>query len=550
MEIQKPSGGRVKRGDAKKTRKTPRIKPDLELSRGCKRIRGYLINCFAQGKPYHDWDKHAFHRRTLWIQVPGGKRVAHRYPLSVRHIERIVPIYRAVCTEFVWLSVRKGRSTILRVVRADPDGKILPVPEIWRRLVGYIAATVANNGVAHVDQEFLKHFLRRTGLPPEMVHLVWARMRKMAGFRVRWRGVNAGQKMVVDRHPSHTHFAPRPISTYCVSEGIKPKTTGLPPRSTGESSAPLRVARTERPPADSGHTSQNHASRAPPPHGAGFWEQTSRDPPPRRARTDWSAPPAPTHEPPRWPVLMVCGRPVDGRKLARLAALLAVTRMRDPHDKYWRVRHVFVYPRNFAYRSLRDGHAVAEILAAYAYGVERSHEDSLDADRPLNQRDGIHVEPWRVPSAAVAYALRWLREKDTRTREERWSEIFARGPRHAPPVAKADVAEFVARRARVPKPAAQASTPPTAPSEWTARPPRPFPDINAVRAWLEQKQAEAAAARDEKQDSPAHDLGTVTAGDLFAWLRDRRGLTAAQFAALPWRVREDLIARARAFYAQ
>jgi hypothetical protein len=537
--------GGVKRSDVRKKTIFHREKTGLALTDGCRRIRGYLLGCFSQGKEYHDWNKHQFHRCTESLN-----------PLSVRHIERIVGYYRRRCTEFNWLPIRVGRSTRFRVVLADPDNEPVTIPEVRRRLVGYIASTVAKNGVAHVDEEFLRHFWRATQLPPELIHLVWLKTKKMAGFRVRWRGVNSGRKMVVSRFPSPTHFRPGPFSTHFVSEGIKPKTGGLTPP-FGGSSASLRAASQD---ADSGSTHRLPTSDA---------EEAARDvhpPPEERAlrapefdrRFDGMrpspSPPRPGGPPPqpktgcrKWPPLAVAGRFVSGEKLARLATLLAVTSMRNPHDEFYRVKWIFVYPRNFAWRALREGFGVPEILAAYAAGVRRSHEDSLDRDRSTTADGEFLREPVRVPSSAVSYALAQLLE-DPRDREERWAEIFARGPRAAPPVAPADVRDAGKRiqRARVSKTtrgaaaAAEVGAGPTVPdptpkaSQSTRRPRSSVAELRALLARQKSKPETAAPAAVE-----------LTAGELVAWLKEHRDMTAAQFAAWPYAVRQKLIAACR-----
>lgn len=519
MESKGAKSRSVKRSDGRKKRNSHREKTGLVLTDGCRRIRGYLLGCFSQGKEYHDWDKHQFSRCTESLN-----------PLSVRHVERIVGYYRKRCTEFVWLEIRQGRSTKLRVMQADPGGEPITIPEVRRRLVGYIASTVRKNGVAHVDQEFLRHFWRASLLPPELIHLVWAKTRKMAGYSVRWRGVNNGTKLVVSQSPSPTHFSPGPYSTHYVSEGIKPKTTGLAPRSGG-SSAPLRVALTG--------TNAGMAPRGPP---VNAW------PPPRNDHPPTAKPAGKT-----WPPLAVAGRFVSGRKLARLAALLAVTSMRAPHDEFFRVKWIFVYPRNFAWRALREGFDVAEIVAAYAAGVRRSHEDSLDRDR-TSTTDGEWIsEPSRVPSAAVAYALAGLLA-DPRDREDRWAAIFARGPRAAPPLDPAAVRASGERekkkraRKNSPAPAAAASSPPAAapgpmPTAAKAEPPRPRASVADLRALLERaKLPGRAGPEDDAQRAVDVDLAL---GELLAWLRDKKDLSPAQFAALPYVFRQQLIGQCR-----
>lgn len=512
MESKSPSAGSVKGVAKKKAGGPPGKFPGFELFESQRRLRGYLLKVFAEGKEYHDWDKHAFHRRTCWIRNRRGQRISYARSLSVRHIERVVASYRKVCTEFRWEEIRLGRSTRLRVSRVDPESPGVPVYEIRRRLVGYIGAAVANNGVAKVDQVFLGHFVRATALPAELVHLVWSRTRKMAGFRARWRGVNNGRKLVVSRElegQSPTHFSPGPISTHCVSERIKPKTSGLTPRFDPEkSSAPLRVAN-EIPPASDAPTSA-----------------------PSSARPGRPTPGRPSHDPPRWPVLIVCERPVDGRKLARLAALLAVTRMRTPHGENWRVQWIFKYARNLAYRALREGFDVAEICRAYGSGVRQSHEDSLDADKAVTVRDGFHREPLRVPSAAVAYAWRELL-RDGRDREERWEAIFSRGPRTAPPIAPVEIRP----RPAGPKPVAD---PPatSGPQEISARPRKSREELDAMLAAI----AKRGKPGEQLRDGPA-----LTQGEFIEWLRAEKKMTINQLAALPYKFRMSYLEMARAW---
>lgn len=528
MQSKSASPSRVKRSCKEKTLNFHRENSGLELTNGCSRIRGYLLACFSRGKEYHDWDKHRFHRLTQ-----------SNNPLSVRHIERIVGFYRKRCTEFIWLEFRQGRSTRLRVMRADPDNEPETIPEVRRRLVGYIIGTIARNGVAHVDGEFCRMFVRATGLPPELVHLVWAKTRKIAGYRVRWRGVSNGRKMVVVRLLSPTHSRPGPFSTNCVSEEIKPKTTGQAPVGLGSSAlrAPVEMDR-------------GSANRLPP------------YPPQKAAHTDWSAPPAPNTKPlgMKHPPLAVAGRFVSGEKLARLATLLAVTSMRRPHDEFERVKWIFVYPRNFAYRALRDGHEVPEIVAAYRQGVARSHEDSLDADKVIRDDVGVPRLPQRVPSSAVAYAWSVLRE-DLRTREERWAEIFARGPRVGTPVAKTEVAQEMARRKqrserdeadtrgceRGKNPAAVSEVAPSDRERAEAAELLPMskPTREDPQAFRKKSAADLRALLDQARKTAAPQVDGLTQGEFVAWLRDEKQMSIAQFAALPYAVRAAMLGRAR-----
>lgn len=545
--------GGVKRCDVRKKDIFPRENAGLLLTDGCRRIRGYLLGCFSRGKEYHDWDKHQFSRCTRTLN-----------PLSVRHVERIIGFYRKICTEFSFTPIRQGRSTILRIELADRDGEAIPTREVRRRLVGYIEATVRKNGVAHVDREFLKHFWRATGLPAEIIHLVWLKTRKMAGLRVRWRGENNGRKMVITGLSSLTHFPPGPFSSLCEREGIKPKTTGLTPRFGGQS-APLRVA-----PTDAGNVTPHRLPTANaeqagrddhPPDDRRPFGASARDSCGARARASPGAPrphgpppqPKTVRRAPNWPPLAVAGRWVSGAKLARLATLLAVTSMRGPHDANFRVKWIFVYARNYAWRALREGFGVPEIVAAYADGVGRSHEDSLDADRAPSG-DEFHREPSRVPSAAVAYAMRALLA-DTQSREERWAAIFARGPRAGPAIALAprvsDPAPAAAAgapakprgrsRARVPDPTPAAAPEKTVPK--TAKDVRPRSTVADLRALLER-----ARLRDRADTGASSAPGLevdLTAGELIAWLREAKQISPAQFAALAFGWRQKLIAQCR-----
>lgn len=524
MRTKTPTSGGVNTCDAKSRRKKHREKSGfggLCLTDGVRRIRGYLLGCFSQGKEYHDWDKHRFHRCTQSLN-----------PLSIRHIERVVGFYRRTCTEFIWSEFRDGRSTRLRIVPVQPEHAPITIPEVRRRLVGYIRAAIAKNGAAHVDQEFLRQFQRASGLPPELLHLVWAKTRKMAGYRVRWRGVNAGRKMVVTGSSSPTHFAPRPYSTDFVSEWKNTKTGASPLGGSSALRAPVTADRETSP-------------RLPPQQP----EISNRADPPAKPPNRWGG---------KWPLMFVCGRPVSGEKLARLAAVLALTAMRAPHEKWFRVRWRFAHARNFAYRGLMDGFDTAEIVAAWDSAVWRSHEDSLDRDRAVSEDGEWRGELQREPSAAVVYATVKLRENDDRTREERWAAIFARGPRTQPPVPKSDV-EKIPPRPSVSDPdggAADAVTsrsttkleksrPPAPETARSDRQPRPRKTADELRAMLDEHGFGAAGSTRAENDTGSN--SELTAGELARYLREKKSMTLAQFNGLSWPFKQALVRGALAW---
>lgn len=381
----------------------------VPLSEMCLRINGYLNGAFSRGARFIIWDKHRFFRG-----IRSGKA------RKVSHIEQAMTVFRKTSTNWVFQDIWVGARDKNGVMRRHRRIKILPAGqgtettqlETTIRFLAYVTSAARMNRSVRVDRPFLVKFWQTTGLPEEWIRIAWQRMKKIRGYRVKWKGVGAGRKAVV----SLPHNRTRSSSPY----GEKIKNSDVVPPSDfppGKDSAPVGAVGGETP------------TPLPPPRGAGN--------PPATAPTGWGPPSGAA--PGRGsglrfavgsgpPPIFVAGRWISSRRTLRKAAWLAVARMRSLHDGF-RVRWRFAHCRNFAFRALRDGFSETAILGAWSAAIRRSHEDACDHD--LRERpDPTKPHPLREPSAAVVYAWVSIRS-DKRSPQERWTEIFAT-PRQAP----------------------------------------------------------------------------------------------------------------------
>ncbi len=337
--------------------------------------------------------------------------------------------------------------------------------EVSRRLGRYVQNAARLNGRTSVDLVFLRRFVHTSGVPWEWAVIAWQRIKKIRGFRLKWRGVGRGRRLVVampyfptrssisfgnedrkqsppggviSRRESERRFA-SPENRDHAGTAARDNPGALPPPagSALRCASPWRRERAgEAARGDRG--ARATPSPLPPPPGGG-------EPPEPGNRDDGGAGRAGSGVavPPRGPVgnyrgppaFEVAGRWVSGKKTEKMAAWLACVPMRAIHVPAIRVYWRFAHTRNFAFAAMRDGYAVPAILEAWRAAVARGHEDACDAD--LQRRPVPNGEaPKREPSAAVCYAWQSLRS-DGLTRDQRWEKIFA-SPRSAQPAIRAE----------------------------------------------------------------------------------------------------------------
>lgn len=249
---------------------------------------------------------------------------------------------------------------------------------------------------------------------------------------------------------------------------------------------------------------------------AGNAAQTWRNSHDRKPRNQLAAP------------FRVGARWVSGRKLGAFAVVIGCGPMREIHESFPLCRWRFAHARNFAWRALRDGHAVSEIVRAWAGGVAKSHADAaMKAETTPRQ-----------PSAAVTYATARLDRR--RTREARWQQFFdgARTREHFPMLSRAarrtETAERI-ERAEHSEGKEPSATGGNAAKSHPSHPSHPAPSSHRV----------AISALRDKIAARPRDAIAITQADVIAWLA-AHGLTAAQFAALSYAHRQAIISAVRA----
>lgn len=502
-----------------------------QLVEGCVRIRGYLFGAFARGAHFIIWDKHAFAEKSKDAKHPKFKQ-----SYQVEYVEKLMRIFRKTTTEFKIEEVRWGRSPRLKITMLSRAAGC-PISQVRGRLLGYIRGAVRIHGWARVDAAFISHFIQTTGAPAEIVASVWQGLKYVPGCRVRWKGCGANLKMVCSQvslqqsslsnsSPSGRRYefktmSPRATGRPGELSGATPLPVGAAARATGaprgspskkrSRQTPPRPPDHPRPAGDGRQASISQSeNRGPAPgsehrttaHAAAGWDPAGADPNGNPLRAATGAAGSATLEL-RQP-FAIAGRWISGEKTFNLARWLAVEPLQAIHVDGVKVRWRFAHARNFACRALRSGHTVEALVAAYAAGVQRSHDDAGMAGETA--RDNAA----REPSAAVNYAWREL-FKDSRSREQRWAGIFA--------------GERAPRRPRVRKPAAAPDPAvPAAPAPKVARRDRGV--FAQLKSDLEQqRQAEG---------------GELTAGELATFLESRH-MTLADFTACPWTVKKRLV---------
>lgn len=480
-----------------------------QLVEGCVRIRGYLFGAFARGAQFIIWDKHAFAEKSKDARHPKFKQ-----SYQVEYVEKLMRIFRKTTTEFKIEEVRWGRSPRLKITMLSRAAGC-PIGQVRGRLLGYIRGAVRIHGWARVDAAFISHFIQTTGAPAEIVASVWQALKYVPGCRVRWKGCGANLKMIVSQISLQQSSLSNssPSGRRYEFKTMSPRATGRPGRLSGAPPLPVGAA-ARATGAPRGSPSEKRSRQTPPRppdhprpagdgrHATAGWDPSGADPngnPPRAATGAAGSATLELRQP-----FAVAGRWVSGEKTFNLARWLAVEPLQAIHVDGVKVRWRFAHVRNFACRALRSGHTVEALVAAYAAGVQRSHDDAGMAGETA--RDNAA----REPSAAVNYAWREL-FKDSRSREQRWAGIFA--------------GERAPRRSRVRKPAA-APDPAVAaaPAPKVAR--RDRDKFDALKSQLEQqRQAES---------------GELTAGELATFLESRH-MTLADFTACPWTTQKRLV---------
>lgn len=396
MDNDPPDGTTVKRlgennshlfiGGKGRLQKLPLVEMQL-------RIDGYLRGCFANGAPWIIWDNRRFRDCTRSAK-----------PRKLSHVQQAMTQFRKSSTNWVfediWLSsldrdeVRR-RHRRIKVWR--PSGRQAATQmETTLRLLAYVKNAVKMNGTAKIDRIFLAKFMETTGLPEEWIRIAWQRIKKIRGYRVKWKGVGAGRKAVI----SLPYFSTR--SSLPSVRRFKTVGPAAPEFLPGRSTAAVAASVEKPPAAPDGMVGRPYlgASRPRPGSAAG------KLPPP----------------------FFVAGRWVSSAALMPKACWIALNGMRTAHAGT-RVRWRMAHARNLAFHAMRNGHTEKAIVAAWRSGIADSHEDACDQDlrqRPMPGED----HPLREPSSAVAYAWKILKA-DARTPEERWAAFFAepRAPR-------------------------------------------------------------------------------------------------------------------------
>ncbi len=479
------------------------------------RILGYIDGAFLKS-----------HRRIHYLawHAPRFSKKSHsqgKAGYSVRSLERIFPRFQRWCTEYEferrniggrWCVLIWPNNSVLRGV----SGK-----NARERLILAIRSHVAKGGRAHVDREFIRKFSEISLLSLNLIESLWAGLRPrdlMTGdgppLKARWRGVGRGRKFVVHdaaREAQICEERKMPAgenSGGSQGENLSSDPQSLPPVSISFGNDKIKASAAgphlpeDRPLAA---LAKGNASGA----SLGGLGSPSK---PQTALKHAVFPPGFVRSPSALAPVQFCGRFISMRKLSALAVWLAVARLKFAHQSRDRVVWRFAHARNFAFRSLRFGYTATAIEAAYCVGLQRSHEDALDADR----LPGGGYASQREPSAAVVYAWLHLRGADPRESEELWSVFFASDRVRLK-------AAGVSRR--TPDPARGAA-----------------PRFTAAQAVDKLRELRATVQRVQDRSRDEWPEG-LTAGELAAFLKTRL-TTLAEFSALPWRDRVAIVRRA------
>ena len=261
----------------------------VRLSEMSLRINGYLNGCFNRGAKYIIWDKHRFARA-----ISKGK------PRKLSHIEQAMTAFRKETTnwhfeEIYYRGPARGEDSDKvrrkhRRLKITPAGRGLAPSqlEVTTRFLAYVTAAARANGSVRVGRPFLVQFWKTTGLPEEWIRIAWQRMRKIRGYRVKWRGKGAGVCAVV----SMPYFSRRSSSPYgekIKNRGPVPGPGFLKPGSSAADAArdpgPWGV-----PAADAAEGGKAPSPLPPPPGGVGNFPSRSgpaRVPRVRSSRRQW-----------------------------------------------------------------------------------------------------------------------------------------------------------------------------------------------------------------------------------------------------------------------
>lgn len=477
------------------------------------RLLGYARGAFMRGAHYKLWSE----LRRSFAETSG---------YSEKHLERQFPRFRRWCEEFKFERIRLGRSWQIKIA---PSFGVLTGPvtgaEIRARLVGAVLTYAKRTGSAKVDAEFLRKFADISKLPAAGVIAVWRGLTNLPGCRCRWRGAGPGRKFVVFRDlpensSSHPQTPSGLSSPFGGEENKNSRPRAAAPGAPDQKSGSLR----SQPPGPGDDPSAAQSKSEDPSTSQGAAGRPALGGP-TFSRAFATAAPPPFQTQNRW---------ISGRKLLALASWLACVPIRGAHAGRERVAWRFAHSRNFALRALRDGFDAGAIVQAWAIGCQRSHDDALDRDR----LPGGGYASQREPSATVVYAWQELL-RDQRPAAQRWAEFFARPPRaklRAAAGGSGADASSCGEARRAPRSSG-------AKSDGGAR---LTPGEAAER--LRELRAIVAPKRDAEAFGAAREI-TLTAGQLAEFLRGR-GMSLANFNALPWSTRAALVRRAIARQAE
>jgi hypothetical protein len=539
MESESPSAGPVNWFDSEIEGKSlrdsftePRQKPrlssleiyDRRTFRNFLRIKGWIDGVWEkshQTAKFYDWDAAAFSRAT----GRGGKKI------EVRTLERIFPRFQLWCQEYYFNRENIGGRWTVRITRDDRVRNI-GGNQVHDRVIARIRRHVALAGRIKVDLEWCRKFSEISRLSLNSVETVWLRIRKIDGLKHKWRGSGRGRKLCVEAtdrwdkictdraaekirrknekfDSSHPQTS-LPVSISCGNDKIQ--SSGPGDRSPEESVRALPAKELVR-------GRNNRVGEGMDAEPGGF-EPSGIEPYFGRwfpGRKPWQ----------------ICGRLVLPQNVQRMAAWVAVARLKFVHDRYERVAFAFPHARNFALAALRFGYRVPAIEKAWELGVAKSHADAVDAGE---SRD----DPPRPPSAAQTYAFYFLRGADPRSAEELWSEFFAAPRQYVKPADRDDIADDKPKHA---KSAKQRALREVGRGESGAR-------FSAAEAAVKMAELRAKIYRG-RDSSNARPPGEVTpekfTGLTIAELKkacDRLGLSIAAFNALPWARKKEIVDRA------
>lgn len=479
------------------------------------RLLRYFQGAFAEGAPF------LLSRSLL-------KSFANTSKFSLPHLtDRVFPGFRKWCTEFVFEKIRLGKSKVWRVSRNVAVCAGVSVAEATARLVGAIRVCLGKSGVAHVDPEFCRKFSVHAKIAYEAVLAAWRKIEKIAGCRVRWRGVGDGEKFVVTPEPrkiENSNQSSDPQTSPGLSSLREKKS-----ENRGCAPGPERDTAGLRPPVQRPELTTGEGPLPPK-------LPDSRCPSRRSGFEDWNH-----GMPARFAAIspwLVGERIVVPWHLWKKACWIANQPLKKIHAQFERVAFDKRHAGNFAMESLLCGYTEEQICRAWWRGVRQSHEDALERDR----LPGGGYASVRLPSAAKNYAIGEIKLMDSRSVEARWLEFFAKGPvlrgstGVGSGVAVPPVGEGGGAATGVGNDAAR-----SAGSKLPGRQPPGTPRLSAkdAAAQLAALRAKLQPAADDGRPSQEQ-LGAFTQGDLAAALAARE-ISFAQWAGLPYSVKTSLI---------